>query len=922
MCYQVPALIFDGITIVVSPLISLMKDQVEQLREFEIPSVLLNSALPSHVYRKNVDMLRRGEAKLLYIAPESLLKPAVLSLLRSIPVSCLAIDEAHCISEWGPDFRPEYRQLARVREHFPGAVCIALTATATRRVRADIVESLSFDASNEFVAGFDRENLFIRVVRKDNAYRQTKDFLSRFPAESGIIYCLTRRQVDELCAALVSEGFPALPYHAGLSETERERNQDMFVRDEVRIIVATVAFGMGINKSNVRFVLHHDLPRNIEGYYQEIGRAGRDGMRAECLLLFSPGDVGKLKSFIAAKEGPEKRAAWLQVNSMIQFAESDLCRRIPLLGYFGETYSEKSCGMCDNCTAGDRVLEDLTVPAQKFLSCVKRTGERFGAGHIIDVLRGSKSARVFKFGHEKLSTYGIGLECSRKQWQDLAGQLIHKGPLMQNLEVGSLSLTSTAWKVLRGEEKFFGRLDAGTVGEPSREEGGAQSLSFDEELFGILRKKRKELADTAGIPPFVIFSDRTLTEMATYFPQSPDSMLQVSGVGLAKQDKYGAVFIGLIEEYCEPRGIEERPRPASSSQRKDGVPGRSVRQDLIARSFNSGQTVEGLAEDLNIKQETVLRYLWKHHAAGGALRTEGLAPLITVSKPLLERAMHAFEELGGERLKPIFDALEGEIPYNQLRIIGLYHHAIHGPHEVSESAPDATVRLQRIVCLANSRKYSGRCVAGKELLPDGIGGWVRLVGGSATGELTIQEITMQDGGSPELLDMMDVYTEEGTPHAYQSENCLACDTTWRRAGRMPYSVLRTLCDNPGHLWINGFSSAGGMNDRIPVQSAEKGLSSSIVFIAVKRLCIIVGRDSRGLKRILSEFIHSGVKYRLSVTDPAVESRYMQMDIGRYPVENSENFLTISISEPFDGFCYKLAAAIITVSQPEHESTDG
>ncbi len=678
LCYQIPALIFDGTTIVVSPLISLMKDQVEQLAEFGVNSVLLNSSLPSHVYRENVERLKQGEAKLLYVAPETLLKPATLDLLCSIPVSCLAIDEAHCISEWGPDFRPDYRQMARVRERLPEAVCIALTATATQKVRADIIDCLSFEGSSEFVAGFDRKNLFLSVARKENSFRQTKDFLGRFPNGSGIIYCLTRRQVDELCAALVSEGFSALPYHAGLTEGERERNQDRFVRDEVRIIVATVAFGMGINKSNVRFVLHHDLPRNIESYYQEIGRAGRDGMRAECLLLFSPGDIQKIKLSLSGKEGLEKRAAWFQIDSMTQFAESDVCRRIPLLGYFGETYSGTNCGMCDNCLAGDREIEDLTIPAQKFLSCVKRTGERFGANHIIEVLRGSNSAKVLKFGHEKLSTYGIGLELSKRQWQQLATQLIYKDLLLRTLDMGCLSLTAGAWEVMKGRERFFGILDTRTA--ERSEDGEASTISHDLELFELLRKKRKELADAAGIPPFVIFSDRTLAEMSTYFPKSPDSMLQISGIGAAKLDKYGSVFTDIILEYCEDRGIEERQRsPSSLSKPKDRGPVQSVRQALIAQSFNSGRTIESLSEQFNIKPERVLYYLWHNTKDGGALRAEGLLPLITVSKPLMGKAMRAFGELGGELLKPVFDALNGEVTYDQLRIIGLYYLALQTP---------------------------------------------------------------------------------------------------------------------------------------------------------------------------------------------------------------------------------------------------
>jgi ATP-dependent DNA helicase RecQ len=920
LCYQVPALIFDGITIVVSPLISLMKDQVEQLTEVGVPAVLLNSSLPPSAYRRNVEKLKCGEAKLLYVAPETLLKPVTLDLLRSIPVSCLAIDEAHCISEWGPDFRPEYRQLARVRKQFPQSVCIALTATATQKVQADIIDCLGFAGSAEFVAGFNRDNLFIRVERKENPLRQTKAFLSRFPTESGIIYCITRKKVDELCAALVSVGFSAVPYHAGLSEMERERNQDLFVRDEARIIVATIAFGMGINKSNVRFVLHHDLPKNIESYYQEIGRAGRDGMRSECLLLFSPGDIEKIKPFINAKEGLENRVAWFQLKAMLQFAESDVCRRIPLLGYFGETWSGRHCGMCDNCLAGDREKLDLTIPAQKFLSCVKRTGEIFGANHIIDVLRGSKSAKVLKFGHEKLSTYAIGMEYSGKQWHQLARQLIHRGILLQDLNLGSLSLTPGAWELLKSRESFLGILDSCADKQPETEESPVPS--HDKELFELLRKKRKELADAAGIPPFVIFSDRTMAEMSTYCPQSPDGMLQVNGIGTAKLEKYGPVFIALIREYCEPRGMEERPRSTFSSKKKDRGPVKSIRQELIAQGFNSGQTVESLSGQLNIKQETVLQYLWRHYKEGGALRAEGLLPLVTVSKPRMEMAMKAFAEYGAERLKPAFEALNGNISYDQLRIIALYHWALQNPHIASHAEPDVEARPRGIVCLANSRKYSGRCVAGKELLPDGFGGWIRLVSGSATGELTIKEITLQDGSMPELLDIIKIHTAKGAGHTYQSENLLAGDSLWLRDGKMSPSILLRLCDEPEHLWINGFSSIGGINDRIPVRLAEKNLSSSLLFIAVEQLCIILGEDARGLKRTLAEFTYHAVQYRLAVTDPVIESKYMSMDVGRYPVENAENYLTVSISEPFNDFCYKLAAAIVTLPASPGESSNG
>jgi ATP-dependent DNA helicase RecQ len=560
LCYQIPALIFDGLTIVVSPLISLMKDQVEQLTQLEIPAVLINSSISPETYRRSLERVRSGEAKLLYAAPETLLKPNMLSLLDSVPVSCLAIDEAHCISEWGPDFRPEYRQLAEVRARMPHAVCIALTATATPRVRKDIKASLGFDDSSEFLASFNRGNLFIRVVPKEKPFRQVVELLRKYGNDPGIIYCSTRKEVDDLCTALGSHGFSASPYHAGLSDVERNRNQEKFVRDDVRIIVATIAFGMGIDKSNIRFILHYDLPKNIESYYQEIGRAGRDGMRAECVLLFSYTDIHRIKYFITRKEGIEKRAANLQLSAMLKFAESDVCRRIPLLGYFGETFLREKCDMCDNCLAGERAMMDITIPAQKFLSCVKRTGERFGTMHVIDVLRGSKAGKVFKFGHEKLSTYGIGMELSRRQWQQVARQLLHKGLMVQDPEIGGLSLTPRARDVFTGKESVLGRLDDPKEQEEAPEDTAqGRESGYDRDLFQALRQKRKELAEAANVPPYVVFSDRTLAEMAAHLPRTAEGMLQIHGVGRTKLDRYGPIFLKVLEDYFRDHPVVEKP---------------------------------------------------------------------------------------------------------------------------------------------------------------------------------------------------------------------------------------------------------------------------------------------------------------------------------------------------------------------------
>jgi len=456
LCYQLPALIFQGLTIVVSPLISLMKDQVEQLCDLGVDAVFLNSSLPYDEYQRNIALIKKRKVKLLYIAPEALLKPNMLVFISSIRVDCLTIDEAHCISDWGHDFRPEYRALVEVRKRLPDAACVALTATATIQVRTDIRNTLGFDSASEFLGSFNRSNLFIRIVPKVNPVNQLVQLVKKFPDQSGIIYCFTRKQVDGLYDLLAKEGFSARPYHSGLSDNDRRQNQEMFIRDDVRIIVATIAFGMGINKPDVRFVIHYDLPKNIEGYYQEIGRAGRDGLRSDCILMFSYADIHKVNYIISQKEEREQRIARIHLNSILQFVESDMCRRKPLLDYFGEKYAGINCEMCDNCMDDKKNSVDITIPAQKFLSCVKRTGEIFGAGHIIDVLRGSKSKKIFKFGHQKVSTYGIGNDLSKKQWFQLSRQFIQKGLMLQDMEFGGLKLTPGAYEVFRGNETVFG----------------------------------------------------------------------------------------------------------------------------------------------------------------------------------------------------------------------------------------------------------------------------------------------------------------------------------------------------------------------------------------------------------------------------------------------------------------------------------
>jgi len=550
ICYQIPALIFEGLTIVVSPLISLMKDQVDQLKECGVPAVFLNSTLSASQYLSHVELLKKNAVKLLYTAPETLMAARTLSLLSSLKVDCIAIDEAHCISEWGHDFRPEYRQLSVFRSTFPHAACIALTATATPRVREDIRKSLRIEAASEFVGSFNRPNLFLEVAPKTKPIEQILEFLNQYRNESGIIYCATRQQTDDLYAVLQQKGYSVRPYHAGLSDVQRAENQTLFSRDDIQIIVATIAFGMGINKSNVRFVVHYDLPKSIDNYYQEIGRAGRDGLHAHCLLLFGYGDIRNIQYFITQKTEQERTVANILLSAILGFAETDLCRRIPLLEYFGESDRQGSCGMCDNCRIEKKDLADVTIPAQMFLSCVKRTEEIFGVSHIIDVLRGSNSQKVLKFGHETLSTYGIGTMYSARQWRHLSRQFIQKGLLIYEYEHGSLKLTPKAWEVLRAKESVMGRVEAEKKegrGNLKREKEALEPYDLD--LFEALRKKRKQLADQANLPPFTILHDRTLKEMIARMPGTQDELAEIYGIGATKLEKYGDIFLAILNQH-------------------------------------------------------------------------------------------------------------------------------------------------------------------------------------------------------------------------------------------------------------------------------------------------------------------------------------------------------------------------------------
>jgi ATP-dependent DNA helicase RecQ len=675
LCYQIPALIFDGLTIVVSPLISLMKDQVEQLREYGVTAVHLNSSLSPEAYGYNRRQVLNGKAKMLYIAPETLLMDKTKELLKDIQVDFFAVDEAHCISEWGHDFRPDYRELASVRQElFPDATCMALTATATPRVRKDIMNTLEFQDSDEFIASFDRKNLFLKIADKDDATNQVLDFLYTRKNQSGIIYCISRRQVDELAQELADEGYSVKPYHAGLSDRDRAINQRKFIRDDVSIIVATIAFGMGINKPNVRFVMHYDMPQNIESYYQQIGRAGRDGLRSDCVMLFSYTDTQKIKYFINKKDGQEKEVAEKHLDDLLKFIETKKCRRIPLMNYFGEEYPKDECGMCDNCLSTDENVEDYTIQAKKLLKCVSELEEGFGKTQVINVLRGSKAQKVLELKHDEVESYGSGKEWSKDQWEQLSRMLIRQDYLSKG-EHAELKLEDKAHAILKGDENIFGTLDRTSTAMSTEEASRVATeveAKYDEELFEILRKERKKMADENGIPPYTIFPDTTLMEMAYYYPKDKDHLLPLYGVGSVKLKKYGSLFIGIIKKYTKEHNIEAKEE---TLQQKVEELENVETHVQIGKAFNDGQSIEHLSEEHGVKDVTILNHLKKFLNEGNDLRVEGITEATTLSLRQQDEIIQIFDEKGAHMLKVVYDRMNKKIGYDQIRIMQLYYMA-------------------------------------------------------------------------------------------------------------------------------------------------------------------------------------------------------------------------------------------------------
>ncbi len=663
LCFQLPALLKPGLTVVVSPLIALMQDQVEALRDNGIGATFLNSSLNSYQVRSREAEILKGNVKLLYVAPERLLSERFLPFLtlvqEKIGISAFAIDEAHCVSEWGHDFRPEYRQLKQLRHRYPGVPTLALTATATDRVRQDIIQQLALAKPTIHIASFNRPNLYYEVQPKQKqSYSQVLQLI-RQTAGSGIIYCLSRRKVDEITLKLQHDGISALPYHAGLSDEERSANQTNFIRDDVRVMVATIAFGMGINKPDVRFVIHYDLPRNLEGYYQESGRAGRDGEPACCTLFFSYGDIKTIEYLIDQKSDPQEQLiSRQQLRQVISYAEGTDCRRTIQLSYFGERFSG-NCGNCDNCRY-PKPVEDWTIEAMKFLSCVARCKERFGMNHIIDVLRGSKSQKILQYNHHQLSTYGIGKDKTVEDWRMLGRSLLHQGLLAQTTDgYAVLKLNAASWEVMRRQRS----VSLAVTNTPKLLTETETSQATDVEmLFQRLRTLRKQIADEQSVPPYVVFADSTLKLMAQVQPQTLTQFSQLSGVGSHKLSQYGDKFLAEIKTYCQEHHLEISTSITASPAAFATFP--SDTQLFTLQLHREGLSIEEIAQKRNIRPTTIIRHLSDLVEMNQPVNLNAL-----VSPQRQEKICQALLVVGSHSLNQIREYLGDDYSYDEIRLV-------------------------------------------------------------------------------------------------------------------------------------------------------------------------------------------------------------------------------------------------------------
>lgn len=662
LCYQLPARMLPGLCVVISPLISLMKDQVDAAQLIGLRAAFLNSSQSFNTQQHVSNLMISGKLELLYISPERFVMQDFLTLLKKVDVTLFAVDEAHCISEWGHDFRPDYLELAKMIPLFPKAAVAAFTATATPEVQSDIIRKLGLRNPHVTRASFDRPNLFYRVMPKENLNGQLAEFLQDHPGEAGIIYRMARKSVELTCDYLQQRGIKALPYHAGLSGEVRARHQELFNQDEVDVMVATIAFGMGIDKSNVRFVLHGDLPKNVESYYQETGRAGRDGEPAECVLYFSAGDAAKVRFFIdQIEDDRERKVALLQLQQMMRIAQSNACRRVGLLGYFGERYPKPNCTNCDVCT-GSAEEVDAIKEAQIVMSAIVRSGQQFGALHVAEIVVGARTEKIRKYGHDRLKTYGVGKNRDKRYWRLIIEELITQKYISQTGNYSVLALTEKGVRLLKGEGAFR-MLRQRKV----RKQKVAGSGDYCKGLFEVLRMRRLRIARDEGVPPFVVFSDKTLHEMARYFPESAAQMRMIAGVGEMKLERYGQPFLTAIRKYVETHPDEVTARQILPEEEARERKRQAPRDDVYAETLelaNRGFSLEKIAAERNLSAGTIAQHIEKLLESGAELDID---QFIASEKRVEVEAL--FDRLNTWELKPVVHTSGGRVTYLEARIV-------------------------------------------------------------------------------------------------------------------------------------------------------------------------------------------------------------------------------------------------------------
>jgi ATP-dependent DNA helicase RecQ len=664
LCYQLPAVLMDGLTIVISPLIALMKDQVDSLNVNGIPAAFLNSSQSPNEQQRITDQLKNNQIKLLYLAPERLFGSGnnLINFLKSLPVCLIAIDEAHCISHWGHDFRPEYLMLAGLKNEFPKIPVIALTATADQLTRKDILEKINLRNPTEFVSSFNRANITYRVIPKKNSFDQLLTFLQERKEDSGIIYCLSRKSTEQLAADLKEEGFSAEAYHAGMENANKARNQEAFLRDDVKIIVATIAFGMGINKSNVRYVVHVDLPKNIEGYYQETGRAGRDGLASDALLLYSYGDASKLQRF-ARIEGNEEQSAIMlkKLDDMVKYCQLQTCRRQYLMQYFDEAFPD-NCGSCDICLSEYEKF-DATLIAQKALSAVSRLKERFGNGYVIDFLKGSKSEKI-REEHKQLKTFGVGADISRVDWFRYLRELVALGYLAVTDDAYPvLKLTDKSEAVLKGLEKVE------LIASQTTEEREQEVIPYEAGLLNELKLTRRDIAMNENVPAYIIISDVALMEMATYLPQTLEELRLISGFGDVKLARYGREFLIPVKNYSVKHSLSSRIKQKSPKREREQRIERKTTariNDTKVESFNlyrSGKSVAEIAAERGLAATTIEGHL------SYFVQTGEIDVLEFVNEEKIPAIKDAVESYGYDKLAPLKEVLGEDFSYGEIRAV-------------------------------------------------------------------------------------------------------------------------------------------------------------------------------------------------------------------------------------------------------------